>query len=150
MRRRIQICRDRVADQEAADRMDPSVADRADRTGILAVRGWDGSQDRPMADRLLGADRPADRTMADASHGDAAVACRSSVLWRLQSSAQSCSRFCYKKHPHIALAMCGCFCGKSLTKRVKCGTIRSTKTGGRKNVYRGVYSDIFGKTGAAF
>lgn len=24
------------------------------------------------------------------------------------------------------------------------------KTGGRKNVYRGVYSDIFGKTGAAF
>ena len=24
------------------------------------------------------------------------------------------------------------------------------KTGGQKNVYRGVYSDIFGKTGAAF
>ena len=52
---------------------------------------------------------------------------------RLQSSAQSCSRFGYKKHPHIAKAMCGCFCGKSLTKREKCGTIRSTKTGGRKN-----------------
>ena len=93
------MAEDLAEDREAADRGDPA--------GISKARGWDGDRDRPTKDRLLGADRPADRTMADASHGDAAVACRSSVLWRLQSSAQSCSRSCYKKHPHIALAMCG-------------------------------------------
>ncbi len=147
-RRRTQICRDRVADREAedlaedreaaeaseaedraeADRGDPSVADRADPTGISADRGWAGDRDRPTEDRRSGADRPADRTMADASRGDAAVACRLSALWRLQSSARFCSRFCCKKrHPHIALAMCGCFCGKDLTNGEKCGTIKSDK-----------------------
>lgn len=92
---------DREADRtemasEAEDR-DPearSVAGRADLTAISEDPGWAGSQDRPMADLRLGADRPEAPTTAAAFRGVAAAACRSSARHCLHWLAQSCSCFC--------------------------------------------------------
>lgn len=118
---------DLAEDRGVADPEDLLVADRGDPTGISEVRGWGGDQDRPTEDR------PADPTMADASRGDAAVACRLSESWHLPSSAQSCSRSCYKKTAHC-FGSVRLFCGKGLTSGEKCGTIRATNTGGQKNM----------------